>query len=577
MTRVRCYYRYSSDEQSEGWSIEAQDKACRNFIAARPDWAINGKPYVDEAWSGKTVHRPAFQQMLADAREGQFDVVVCHKLDRFSRSLVDVLLTLDELQKCNVTFASAAESIDFTSPSGRMMLVMLAFFAEWYLQNLSAETTKGKVARFEAGYWNGDLRFGYSKTEVGEEIKNGKVKKLYKPVPNADAHFVQFAYQMCSAGKIDQDVADELNRVGSRTYRLISSSKAKAGPDTDLSLRRGWTKDSVAGLFDREAVQFYLGNTPYVGVKERTKAERLRDFQVRQGTHEAIIDQELADRAMAARIKRYNPGRLLTPQASHVYLLGQGIAHCASCGKPLRSIQSQCGQHHHYYRCASWLRDEPCDASRQQVREDLLTPQMDQYMAALSMPGDWRTRINELVASDTEVVNLEKRRNDLRGQLRRLNYQFEQGLIEESDVPAYEKRAQKLIREINSLVVPDTHHLLETGEQVVAFGSAWAKADKAHRHAMLKEMFEAVYVDTDEKRIVGVKPYAEFVPLFRQTGMVERDYSFVLENEITAQDSKITERLDVSGGRDGDGLSNWHIDLRGIVWAQPPHWGRIVA
>jgi site-specific DNA recombinase len=99
----------------------------------------------DEAWSGKTVHRPAFQQMLADARAGQFDVVVCHKLDRFSRSLVDVLLTLDELQKYNVTFASAAESIDFTSPTGRMMLVMLAFFAEWYLQNLSAETTKGKV------------------------------------------------------------------------------------------------------------------------------------------------------------------------------------------------------------------------------------------------------------------------------------------------------------------------------------------------------------------------------------------------------------------------------------------------
>ena len=85
----------------------------------------------------------------------------------------------------------------------------------------------------------------------------------------------------------------------------------------------------------------------------------------------------------------------------------------------------------------------------------------------------------------------------------------------------------------------------------MAFGSAWAKADKAQRHAMLKELFEAVYIDTDEKRIVGVKPYAEFVPLFRQTGMVERDYSFVLENEITVQDINVTERLDVSGGRDG--------------------------
>src|SRR6187397_2031450 len=103
MTRVRCYYRYSSDEQSDGWSIEAQDKACRSSVASRPDWELAGQPYIDEAWSVKTVNRPAFQQMLADARAGQFDILVCHKLDRFSRSLVDVLLTLDELQKYNIS------------------------------------------------------------------------------------------------------------------------------------------------------------------------------------------------------------------------------------------------------------------------------------------------------------------------------------------------------------------------------------------------------------------------------------------------------------------------------------------
>jgi hypothetical protein len=54
---------------------------------------------------------------------------------------------------------------------------------------------------------------------------------------------------------------------------------------------------------------------------------------------------------------------------------------------------------------------------------------------------------------------------------------------------------------------------------------------KAHRHAVVKEMFEAALIDTDQKRIVGVKPYAEFVPLFRQTRMMERDWMFVLEGE----------------------------------------------
>jgi site-specific DNA recombinase len=138
--------------------------------------------------------------MLQDAHDGKFDVLVCHKLDRFSRSLVDVLLTLDDLQHHNVTFASAAEPIDFTTAIGRMMLVILAFFAEWYLQNLSAETTKGMVARFDAGYWNGSLRFGYSKVEAGEEVKNGIVKKLYKAAPNDDARHVLKAYELGAAG-----------------------------------------------------------------------------------------------------------------------------------------------------------------------------------------------------------------------------------------------------------------------------------------------------------------------------------------------------------------------------------------
>jgi DNA invertase Pin-like site-specific DNA recombinase len=551
MIRVRCYYRYSSDEQSDGWSIEAQDKACCTFIAARPDWQLTGQPYIDEAWSGRTVNRPAFQQMLQDARAGQFDVLVCHKLDRFSRSLIDVLLTLDELQKYNVTFASATESIDFTSASGRMMLVMLAYFAEWYLQNLSAETTKGKQARWEAGYWNGDMRFGYSKAEAGEEVKNGMVKKLYKPVPNADAKFVVMAYEMCAAGKIDQEIADELNRLGSRTYRLISNPKAKASPDTDPALRRGWVKDSVASLFDREAAQFYLGNMVYIGEKERKKLERDQQVQVRKDTHEAIITQELCDRAMASRVTRYNPGRVLKPYSQRTYLLGEGIAHCVHCGKPMRAIHGPYSEDYLYYRCAAWLRNEPCDGSRLQVREDALAAQLEPYMAALQLPDDWRTRVREMVAHESQAQSLVKRRDDLRSQLRRLNYQFEQGLIDEADIPAYENKAKRLVREINSIVISDTDHTIEICEQAVAFYATWGKADKAHRHAILKEMFEAVYIDTDEKCVVGVRPYAEFVPLLRQTNLVEHEGMFVLEKDETAQGGNTSGRLHVSGGRDG--------------------------
>ena len=160
-------------------------------------------------------------------------------------------------------------------------------------------------------------------------------------------------------------------------------------------------------------------------------------------------------------------------------------------------------------------------------------------------------RVQNAILNQEGVDNLEKRRDDLRSQLRRLNYQFEHGLIDEADTAAYEKKAQRLIREINTIVVPNTTHVVETGEQLITFSAAWAKADMAHKHAILREMFEAIYVDTDAMQIVSVKPYAEFVPLFRQTQMIERDYQFVLENKKAAQDLESSERSYVQYGSDG--------------------------
>ena len=530
MIRVRCYTRYSSDEQIDGWSIEAQIQSCRKFVATHTDWMLDEKTYTDEVWSGKTVHRPALQQMLTDARAGQFDVLVCHRLDRFSRTLVDVMLTLDELHKCNVIFASASEPIDFTTPAGRQSLVMFATFAEWYLQNLKAETVRGKHARFEAGYWNGDLRFGYSKAEAGEEIKNGVVKKLYKPVPNADAKYVLMAYEMCAEGHFDQQIADALNEAGARTYRLITNAKSKAGPDTDPALRRLWMKDSIGALFNQEAAQFFMGNTVYVGEAERQKLEVDRQLQVHEKTHEPLISQDLCERALAVRLQRTQPQNAMRANQHRVYLLGKGIAHCNCCGKPLRCINSKVGHQYVYYRCASWLRGEPCEASRLCVREETLAPQLDLYLQALQISTDWRNRMNELLAGTASGAALEKRHGELRARLRRLNQQFENGLISEQDQPEYERSAKALIREINSITVPNAQRMLEKAERLITLVAEWDNADPARRHAILREVFEAVYIDTDNKCIVSVKPFPEFVSMFRLTPLVEDDDHFVLEN-----------------------------------------------
>jgi hypothetical protein len=230
----------------------------------------------------------------------------------------------------------------------------------------------------------------------------------------------------------------------------------------------------------------------------------------------------------------------------------------------MRCTNSKLGKEYLYYRCASWMRGEECSAPRIQIREDDIAAQLDPYIAALTLPDDWRVRVRDLIKSDKSTTDWEKRRNELRAQLRRLNYQFEHGLIEEKDVPDYEKKAQHLIKEINSIVLPNHEHVVQVGEAVIALCASWTKANKQQRQTMLKEMFEAVYIDPASKHIVGVKPYAEFVPLFQQTEMIEHDYRFVLEKETTAQNGCSSERSYVSSGSDGIRTRSCNIEAIAI-------------
>ena len=85
--RAVIYARYSSDRQSES-SIEDQLELCRRVID-REGWVLT-RAYEDRAISGAVRQRPAFQQLLADAESGGFDVVVTESLDRLGRKLADV-------------------------------------------------------------------------------------------------------------------------------------------------------------------------------------------------------------------------------------------------------------------------------------------------------------------------------------------------------------------------------------------------------------------------------------------------------------------------------------------------------
>src|SRR5436190_15927489 len=165
--RAVGYFRVSSEEQVEGYSISAQERAYRQYVEAH-GYTSAGE-YRDEGKSARTDHikrRPSFAQMLHDAHEGLFDVIVVHKMDRFSRSMRVAVQVFEQLGKCNVGLVSVSEpNVDYSTPQGKLFMHMLWALAQFYSDNLAQEVRKGKIERRQQGLYNGTLPYGFIKGE----------------------------------------------------------------------------------------------------------------------------------------------------------------------------------------------------------------------------------------------------------------------------------------------------------------------------------------------------------------------------------------------------------------------------
>lgn len=144
--RAAIYTRVSTEEQTEGWSLDAQQDECVGLLQRR-GWQYMEPAYLEPGRSARTDLRPVFQRMMRDAELKRFDVIVVHKLDRFSRSLTDVVRNVARLKEAKVGLVSVAEPwLDTTTPQGEFMLYLFALLAQWDNQNRARESAKGKAA-----------------------------------------------------------------------------------------------------------------------------------------------------------------------------------------------------------------------------------------------------------------------------------------------------------------------------------------------------------------------------------------------------------------------------------------------
>ena len=104
------------------------------------------KVYTDHGISGTRQRRPGLDQMLADGRRGQFDVVMCWACDRIARSVKHFLEVLEELNRLNVQFVSFREALDTQGPLGRAVIIIISVVAELE-RSLIVERVKAGLRR----------------------------------------------------------------------------------------------------------------------------------------------------------------------------------------------------------------------------------------------------------------------------------------------------------------------------------------------------------------------------------------------------------------------------------------------
>lgn len=418
------YVRVSTEDQARhGYSLEAQEEACRRKAAELG--ADRMEVYRDEAFTGEILERPGLQAALAAAKDAAF--FIAYDPDRLSRRLAHQLLLADAVEKagCRLEFVT----MDWqNTPEGRLFYSLRGAIAEYEKEKFKMRSQLGRLAKARRGFLPFDPRtYGYRYSEGRYQVDEAKAPVYRRMV------------EMALAGKSMGEIAAQLNAEG------------VPAPQGDR-----WYRQTVRKILKNPV---YTG-TLYVNCydTEGHKAARQQGMSasLRLRPEEEwipipvppLISREewgLLQRVLAARRRGNQGGR------TYDYYLA-GLVYCGHCDGGMSGGygRSSTGQVYRYYICTrAWpsvraqrLRTPPCPGNRH--RADAIEE------AVWARVREWLTDPEALARAvrDNESAGLaEKEASRIRKRLAQLDRErerafeaFRRGLV---DVEMFEKAVRE--------------------------------------------------------------------------------------------------------------------------------------
>lgn len=400
--KTAIYIRVSTEEQAkEGYSIPGQLKKLKAFCISQ-GWEVE-EVYADEGISAKDMERPDLKRMLKDIEEGKIECVLVYRLDRLTRSVLDLYKMLEIFEEHDCKFKSATEVYDTTSAMGRLFITLVAAMAQWERENMGERISFGYKEKVRQG------KYPLSFAPIGYDL-NKEEEKLY--INEEEAKTVRLIFDLYQ------------NKGGNRVARHLNERQiyTKSGNE--------WTDNTIMKI---------VNNHVYYG------AIHWLDLLI-ENTHEPIISKEYWHDTQKVIAKR----RTQSPRSATSDYIFSGKLRCNTCGGSMSGYYTTSklvsGEIKKYpqYRCknkTNGLCKKPKSVSE---------TKLEKAFVELLNNDDYSSFLNEAAATSEKEVNkkvekvdvskLKKDLNKIEKQKKKWQYAWVEDIITEED---FKKRMEE--------------------------------------------------------------------------------------------------------------------------------------
>lgn len=467
------YIRVSTEDQArEGFSLGEQKEKLLQLCAFKGYEVF--KVYEDAGISAKDMeHRPAFQEMLQDMRNGKINYIVAYKLDRVTRSVRDLEELILELEKYNCYLVCDRDDVNTSTANGRFFVRMLTVLSQLEIEIVSERTKFGLNGAIKSSHLPGPAPLGYKKDGNKKTI----VDETTKPI-------IERIFKMYLEGKSFQQISNIFNE-----EKILYPKK--------------WKDTTIQKIIDNK---IYMGD--YEQYKRIAKKENKKPV-IYMNVVEPIIS-----RAMWEECQRQKEVNQRTYTRDRVYLFFQKIK-CPICGRIMKCKGSGGTKRKYmYYTCEHChinFNESHVEKLLKNFIYDLLEYDMAVKKFFLPILEDKNSKI-DTNSIDKEIRSLEKQRD-------RIKQAYIKGIVEmddfKEDYKLIEDKLANLEGKKLDLINLETfnyspHELLAERdlerEKMIRLDtlnsllkSKWNDMDKTEKQEFISKFIDTIEIKKDDK------------------------------------------------------------------------------